>query len=38
VFKGPHIQGSADELSAIEKSIGETIIVDVEDVVATTGE
>jgi amino acid transporter len=27
-FKGPHIQGSAAELSAIEKSVGETTVVD----------
>ena len=29
-FKGPIIQGSADELSAIERSVGETVRVDVE--------
>ena len=29
-FKGPIIQGSEAELSAIEKSVGETILVDVE--------
>ena len=29
-FKGPHAQGSAAELSAIEQSVGETIHVDVE--------
>ncbi len=27
-FKGPHVQGSAAELSEIEKSVGETTIVD----------
>jgi len=36
-FKGPLVQGSAAELSAIEKSVGETITVDVEDL-ATSGE
>ncbi len=30
-FKGPHVQGSAAELSEIEKSVGETIVID-EDV------
>ena len=29
-FKGPHSQGSASELSAIEKSVGETVLVDTE--------
>ena len=29
-FKGPIIQGSADELCAIERSVGETVRVDVE--------
>ena len=29
-FKGPHSQGSASELSAIEKSVGETVLVDPE--------
>ena len=29
-FKGPKIQGSAAELSAIERSVGETVRVDVE--------
>jgi amino acid transporter len=29
-FKGPHTQGSAAELRAIEESVGETIAVDVE--------
>ena len=29
-FKGPVIQGSAVELAAIEKSVGETVLVDVE--------
>ncbi|GAC1357081.1 MAG: amino acid permease [Ktedonobacteraceae bacterium] len=29
-FKGPQAQGSASELSAIEKSVGETILVDME--------
>jgi amino acid transporter len=27
-FKGPHVQGSAAELSEIEKSVGETTVVD----------
>jgi hypothetical protein len=36
-FKGPHTQGSAEELRAIEKSVGETITVNVEDL-ATSGE
>lgn len=27
-FKGPHIQGSAEELAAIERSIGETVVVE----------
>jgi len=27
-FKGPIIQGSADELSAIERSVGETVVVE----------
>jgi len=27
-FKGPHIQGSAEEMAAIERSIGETVLVD----------
>ena len=27
-FKGPHVQGSAAELSAIERSVGETTLVD----------
>jgi amino acid transporter len=31
-FKGPHIQGSAAELSEIEKSVGETIRVDAEGI------
>ena len=31
-FKGPHIQGSAAELAAIEQGVGETVIVDVETV------
>ncbi len=29
-FKGPKIQRSAEELSEIEKSVGETTIIDVE--------
>jgi len=29
-FKGPIIQGSAAELSAIERSVGETVHIDVE--------
>jgi amino acid transporter len=29
-FKGPHIQGTAAELAAIEQSVGETVHVDVE--------
>jgi amino acid transporter len=31
-FKGPHIQGSAAELSEIEKSVGETTLVDAEGI------
>ena len=27
-FKGPHIQGSAQELAEIERSVGETVLVD----------
>ncbi|HET8840366.1 MAG TPA: amino acid permease, partial [Ktedonobacteraceae bacterium] len=27
-FKGPHIQGSADELARIERGVGETVIVE----------
>ena len=27
-FKGPHIQGSAQELAAIERNVGETVLVD----------
>ncbi|HEY3992151.1 MAG TPA: amino acid permease, partial [Ktedonobacteraceae bacterium] len=27
-FKGPHIQGSAEELAEIERSVGETVLVD----------
>jgi amino acid transporter len=27
-FKGPHIQGSAEDLAAIERSVGETVLVD----------
>lgn len=29
-FRGPQVQGSASELSAIERSVGETVVVDVE--------
>lgn len=29
-FKGPHVQGSASELTAIERSFGETTVTDVE--------
>ncbi len=29
-FKGPHAQGSAEQLTAIEKTVGETVLVDVE--------
>jgi amino acid transporter len=27
-FKGPHIQGSAEELAAIEREVGETVVVE----------
>ncbi|HYK84137.1 MAG TPA: amino acid permease, partial [Ktedonobacteraceae bacterium] len=29
-FKGPHVQGSAEELRAIEQTVGETVSVDIE--------
>ena len=29
-FKGPHVQGSASELSEIERGLGETVLVDAE--------
>jgi amino acid transporter len=31
-FKGPHIQGSATELAAIEKSVGETTLIEPEGI------
>jgi hypothetical protein len=31
-FKGPHTQGSAAELSEIEKSVGETTLIDAEGI------
>jgi len=37
-FKGPHAQGSAAELSAIERSVGETVLVDADLEGAAGGE